>query len=796
MGYFVEIRPKGRAEDPRPTCPPGQGSESPASRCEFVDEAGRACANLTALPAAQTRRYCYFHHPDTAAIVGEYPAFDAMMRNIERAPTRHDEEAALYLHYSFGYLEEIQPRLDTIIEAGAVHGGFSALFAQVARQFGLMYYLVDHDFDQVLYAGERIATLLPDCLNHVRLYCGSLVEFAKQYARTLKRKSIYLEIDGTREYSRIVADLASAHAFRYGIHSIGFHDFNQRYATGARESRCDQAVMGAFGLAMRLRQTYGGSYIVNLAENGFCFDNLPLRAPLRNLVRAVLQQGRAWVMRKVSEKRFRKNAPPLYAPQTACGLEIRLPARGRFVAPDRVQIGPGETVDLAADGRVFVQFDKDRGRRELDPAAVQTAAREPDVIETTGMRIKGLQPGRTELQIRYGGFECALDVAVSENGAKSAAGAAPVVEWPSPEPASAAIADPIVRNRRRLAEHLRNGDVVLESGPCRLEIAATTFCNLRCTMCPGAGNQKDMERSYDQVLDDVGPFLDGVEEVALTASGEPMIWKDYDRAAADMSRRGKVLRVVTNATLVHRHLETFARDNYLIIHVSLDATGKLYEEIRRGAKWENVSRNIRMLGEILAKRDPKPMVGFNMTVGTHNYQDIPNLVAFAEEARMDIVGLSRLFLGPLVDRKPSVDLFRSDKLEHCRSILKQLAGKTRMHVVCLWDHSLSIPPSVPQPRFIPNPAHWDMPELRGLHCMYPFTSASCWLGNAYSPCCMLLRESHYLEGSLRNYWNSPYLQHMRRKSYDKALVPGPCGEEICYVARPFMQPGHSPDLPL
>ncbi|KJU81638.1 radical SAM domain-containing protein [Candidatus Magnetobacterium bavaricum] len=346
-------------------------------------------------------------------------------------------------------------------------------------------------------------------------------------------------------------------------------------------------------------------------------------------------------------------------------------------------------------------------------------------------------------------------------------------------------------NRERLLRHIQNKDVILDSSPCRVELSVTTNCNLDCIMCVGPQRTVSLNKSYDWFLEQLGGGINTLEDVSIIGVGEPLLWKDFDHAVADLTMRGASLRTTTNALLLHKHMDTFKTGNFRCICISIDGTSKVYEYVRKNAVWQQFETNVRALGQLIQGLEDQPVLYFNVAVGTYNYADIPNIVAFAQEVGVDLVSLNRVSFGRIVDEDPKADLLLSGQYEDFRAMMTRLAEISKVTVACAFDPSLSIHPTCENftaPKLEKTlPYHTIAVDDGAVQCVYPFTSVQYWSGDVLTPCCMLNRNYSVSESTFASYWNGQYVQDLRQRAYEHTLIPGPCGKDACVFARTFVK---------
>lgn len=140
-----------------------------------------------------------------------------------------------------------------------------------------------------------------------------------------------------------------------------------------------------------------------------------------------------------------------------------------------------------------------------------------------------------------------------------------------------------------------------------LDIRNTNQCNLKCRYCgPHFSNQWAKELGHDQSLmhTDLGDVLDVIltDDLQLIyfTGGEPMMIADHVMILSRLTKAGlsKNIKLIynTNLTLLKYKdvdfmslWQQFAKVNLM---VSIDAIGKLFDNIRSGASWSVVEQNL------------------------------------------------------------------------------------------------------------------------------------------------------------------------------------------------------------
>ena len=175
-------------------------------------------------------------------------------------------------------------------------------------------------------------------------------------------------------------------------------------------------------------------------------------------------------------------------------------------------------------------------------------------------------------------------------------------------------------------------------------------CNLRCKMCHFSFDKvfyrpaQFMTRAdFDQIAQQVLPFA---HTLVLSAGSEPTTsphFGDILQSAGEWKL--PELKFLTNGILLTENLCAIVLDSGVTqIDVSIDgATPATYERIRRGAKFEKLTRNLRVLRGMKRQRNQsQPLVQFNITLMKTNLSELGKFVDLAEELGVERIGCRHL----------------------------------------------------------------------------------------------------------------------------------------------------------
>ena len=161
----------------------------------------------------------------------------------------------------------------------------------------------------------------------------------------------------------------------------------------------------------------------------------------------------------------------------------------------------------------------------------------------------------------------------------------------------------------------------------------THRCNLRCAHCYQEDYQAETSRSdMTEILDKYERFLKNNNlygHVFLTG-GEPLVHRDFFFLAEEILRRGMLLTVMTNGTLIgHKEANRIACSGVDCVQISLDGTPEQHDAIRGGGNFARALEGIDRLKE----EGVDVIVSF--TAQKSNYRSLSKLARICEAHGVD-----------------------------------------------------------------------------------------------------------------------------------------------------------------
>lgn len=349
---------------------------------------------------------------------------------------------------------------------------------------------------------------------------------------------------------------------------------------------------------------------------------------------------------------------------------------------------------------------------------------------------------------------------------------------PAPKPDQALYNSIRESGFQRFPERRQNYDRYLASErtalvnylPIKMDVENVSRCNFRCTMCQVSEWPK-MQRARDMTIEEFKSLIDqqiGLLEIKLQGMGEPLLNAETYFEMIKYARAKDIwVRSTNNGSLLH------LRDNYkhLInsdiceIQISFDgATKETYEEIRIGGKFEQVSKNCRLLNTYGIEQG-KHRTRMWVVVQDANFAELEMFPKLAAD-----LGFSRLtFSLDLTDwgqdqwKDHNEQIDRHNEFNKDRGRALAALGKSHGTEVTFWSID----------------EKYDRTKREKL-CPWPFERAYVSSDMRFVPCCMIANPEVSDLGSAKNFseaWNSKSIAEFR-EFHLRGEIPEVC--RSCY----------------
>ncbi len=186
--------------------------------------------------------------------------------------------------------------------------------------------------------------------------------------------------------------------------------------------------------------------------------------------------------------------------------------------------------------------------------------------------------------------------------------------------------------------------------PSMLDFRLSNACNLKCIMCSGLSSTAHQSNSKTTVdfgadfLKQLDAFIPHLH-TARFIGGEPLaipVYYDIWERIIDQNPQCNIV-IQTNGTIVNERVQRLAATGNVHFSISLDSLQQdVYEQIRIGARFEEVMKNIGYFSENAVARNRDLVLCFCPM--RNNYQEIPQFIRFANQHKA-LICLNR-FLYP------------------------------------------------------------------------------------------------------------------------------------------------------
>jgi radical SAM protein with 4Fe4S-binding SPASM domain len=255
----------------------------------------------------------------------------------------------------------------------------------------------------------------------------------------------------------------------------------------------------------------------------------------------------------------------------------------------------------------------------------------------------------------------------------------------------------------------------------------------------------------------------------LTGIGEPFCNPDFMKIIRVAKKRGLVVEFATNGILLKEgDMDELIDLEVDFISFSIDAsTKKTYETIRQGASFDRLVNNISMFSKKVSKvKNKKPILSLNYTVSRENVSETVSLPQLAKNLGIDIVFYRDLitFDSGIYSEKDKLDIFPNEFRDRLKEQILCKANFINVNVnFC--ESLVSII------------------QKRKKFCFRPWMSCFVDVFGNFYPCCHLTQKNiditpfnfgNIIKGSLKEIWNNPKYQALRKELSQPTRIPFLC----------------------
>lgn len=305
---------------------------------------------------------------------------------------------------------------------------------------------------------------------------------------------------------------------------------------------------------------------------------------------------------------------------------------------------------------------------------------------------------------------------------------------------------------------------VLSTKVRSLTITLTNKCNLNCLDCEARRYDWEMPMQAVKEIIELFPYL----EYIMWQGGEVFLM-GYFQDILDEAKRYPNMKqlIVTNAMLLSENIiEKLVLQPELVLAISVDGTTKdIYENIRRGAKFDRLIENIKLINLLRKRYNSNTRLHLNVTVMRSNYHQLLDFIEFAREH-----GFYSILLRPVQGNRDSGEnIFmhqNSEEMRFINGVIDEVNARARRYRIIL-DNRLPRP-STPLEE---NTGGDKKTKNTKLLCYAPWQRLYIsWGGNVYPDCmCVWPHDkgiANIKSDPLKVIWNNKDMQTYREKIID------------------------------
>jgi len=178
----------------------------------------------------------------------------------------------------------------------------------------------------------------------------------------------------------------------------------------------------------------------------------------------------------------------------------------------------------------------------------------------------------------------------------------------------------------------------LTAPPHFCNLILTDKCNLSCTICGSQARRRESStprshmplETFQGVAKTLFPFIYSVE---LNSAGDPLMYPHIREVINSIVEHKCNMRLQTNGTLFTQEIVESLVQVHGEISLSIDATGEIFEQVRRNALWDDTCQSINTLIRHVDRS--RQYLSLYPTVSARTMGDMLKLAQWASELGID-----------------------------------------------------------------------------------------------------------------------------------------------------------------
>lgn len=303
---------------------------------------------------------------------------------------------------------------------------------------------------------------------------------------------------------------------------------------------------------------------------------------------------------------------------------------------------------------------------------------------------------------------------------------------------------------------------VLSSKIRSFTITLTNRCNLDCLMCEAKKISWEIPKETIKEIIEFFPYLEHI----MWQGGEIFL-VDYFKDVLEETKRYPNIKqlITTNGLLLSEDLiRKLIILPDVVLTISVDGVTKnVYEGIRRGAKFEKLIENIKLINLMRKQYNSSLRLHLNVCIMKSNYHQLVDFIEFAKEYKFASV-LLRPVTGNIMSQESIFQNQDEGVLNYIKKAINEIESRAQKYKIILDNR-------IPSPGSSQAEKKDGKTNGRGLLCYAPWQRLYIsWGGNVY-PDCMCIRPynkgiGNVKKNSIKDIWNNEGMQMYRKKIMD------------------------------
>lgn len=317
--------------------------------------------------------------------------------------------------------------------------------------------------------------------------------------------------------------------------------------------------------------------------------------------------------------------------------------------------------------------------------------------------------------------------------------------------------DKFLKNRVLNEIEISEGKIILESKPLRLNVMLSNKCNIDCIMCQV--KKRPWEINDKAIKEIVGllPYLEYIH----WQGGEVFLLGYFKDLFDEAARHPHLTQIInTNSLLLTKEWAKKMADNRVELFLSIDSViPNVYEYIRKGAKFEDLLRSIRLINEVKTANG-KLRTSITSVIMKSNYWQPELLLDFAKEYKFDAILLSRIDACHDNDSQENIFDNKSSEEEYIRKLLPRISKKAKDYKIKLVN-CLDVENNPGSLKISGGEPLCD--NRKGVACYLPWRELAADSIGVRPDCRCSISAGSIKKYSLIDIWNNDVMQLYRRK---------------------------------